>query len=147
VICPKNRDGHLIARRARRTGNVFWGCSKYPKCDYTTNFEPLVGFHDADEGPVARKGDAAICLVCGATIEAAPDAIVAGSRLPGGPPDPAALARPARGGRRSGTAGSNGSRGAGSARRTSARTGGAASRNGASRKSPARGSAEPPAGA
>ena len=28
-------------RRARRTGNVFWGCSNYPKCDYTTNFEPV----------------------------------------------------------------------------------------------------------
>ncbi|HSK53110.1 MAG TPA: type I DNA topoisomerase [Clostridia bacterium] len=147
VICPKNRDGHLIARRARRTGNVFWGCSMYPKCDYTTNYEPLGAFHDADEGPVARKADAAICLVCGATIEAAPDAIVVGSRVAGGPPDPAALARPARGGRRSGTPKSNGTRGAGSARRTTARTGGAASRAGASRTSPARGSAEPPAGA
>ena len=62
VICPKNKDGHLVPRRARRTGNVFWGCSKYPKCDYTTNNEPLGGLHDADDGPLARKGDAAICL-------------------------------------------------------------------------------------
>ena len=34
--CPKNNDGKLVARRARRTGNVFWGCSNYPKCDFTT---------------------------------------------------------------------------------------------------------------
>ena len=30
VTCPKNGDGHLVARRARRTGNVFWGCSATP---------------------------------------------------------------------------------------------------------------------
>ncbi len=96
VECPKNHDGHLVPRRARRTGNVFWGCSNYPKCDYTTNDEPLGGLHDTDEGPIARKGEAAICLVCGSTIEAEPDAIVPGERYPGGPADPAAIARPAR---------------------------------------------------
>ena len=118
--CPKNHDGHLVARRARRTGNVFWGCSNYPKCDYTTNFEPLGGVHDTDDGPIARKGEAAICLVCGATIGQPPEAIVAGERYPGGPPDPEALARPARarrggggtstgrGGNRRGTARSSG---------------------------------------
>ena len=31
VTCPKNGDGHLVARRARRTGNVFWGCSELPE--------------------------------------------------------------------------------------------------------------------
>ena len=120
VDCPKNHDGHLVARRARRTGNVFWGCSNYPKCDYTTNFEPLGGVHDTDDGPIARKGEAAICLVCGATIGQPPEAIVAGERYPGGPPDPEALARPARarrggggtstgrGGNRRGTARSSG---------------------------------------
>src|SRR5689334_8293382 len=63
VECPKNHDGQLVARRARRTGNVFWGCSNYPKCDYTTNFEPVGAVHDADDGPVAKKGDTGICLV------------------------------------------------------------------------------------
>jgi hypothetical protein len=102
VVCPKNKDGILMPRRARRTGNVFWGCSKYPKCDFTTNHEPLGGLHDVDDGPLARKGDAAICLICGSTSEATPDSIVPGERYPGGPADPAALARPARGGRTSG---------------------------------------------
>jgi DNA topoisomerase-1 len=99
VECPKNHDGHLVPRRARRTGNVFYGCSNYPKCDFTTNLEPLGGLHESDDGPLARKGDVAICLVCGSTSEAAPDDIVPGERYPGGPPDPAALARPARGAR------------------------------------------------
>ena len=58
VICPKNNDGHLVPRRARRTGNVFWGCSKYPKCDFTTNYEPLGGLHDADDGPAGAQGRA-----------------------------------------------------------------------------------------
>jgi DNA topoisomerase-1 len=97
VICPKNTDGHLVPRRARRTGTVFWGCSNYPKCDFTTNYEPLGGLHDSDDGPLARKGEAAICLRCGSTSETAPDEIVPGERYAGGPPDPAALARPARG--------------------------------------------------
>ena len=102
VVCPKNQDGHLVPRRARRTGNVFWGCSNYPRCDYTTNDEPLGGLHDTDDGPLARKGEVALCLTCGSTSDAAPDAIVAGERYPGGPPNAEAIARPARGKRGAG---------------------------------------------
>ncbi len=104
VTCPKNGDGHLVPRRARRTGNVFWGCSNYPRCDYTTNSEPVGAVHDSDDGPVARKGDGALCLKCGADV-VLPDGDLAGRRLTGGPPNPEALARPARGGgRRNGRA-------------------------------------------
>ncbi len=117
VTCPKNRDGHLVPRRARRTGNVFWGCSKYPKCDYTTNHEPLGGLHDADEGPLARKDDAAICLICGSTSEAAAADIVPGERYAGGPANPEALARPARARRGGGGSGTKaGGRARGGAR-------------------------------
>jgi DNA topoisomerase I len=114
VICPKNTDGHLVARRARRTGNVFWGCSNYPKCDFTTNFEPIGALHDADDGPVAKRGDGYICLKDGAAIEVPSEGPVVGLRLPGGPPDPGALA-PAK--RRAPAAGSAG-------RRAGSRTGG-----------------------
>ena len=109
VVCPKNHDGHLVPRRARRTGNVFWGCSNYPKCDYTTNFEPVGAIHDGDDGPVARRGEAGICLQCGAEVPL-PDATdLIGLRLEGGPPNPAALERPARGsGRRPRANGTNG---------------------------------------
>ena len=97
VTCPKNKDGHLVPRRARRTGNVFWGCSNYPRCDFTTNHEPLGGLHDADDGPLARKDEAALCLVCGSPSETPAADIVPGERYAGGPPNPEALARPARG--------------------------------------------------
>jgi DNA topoisomerase-1 len=123
VVCPKNGDGILVARRARRTGNVFWGCSKYPKCDYTTNNEPIGAFHDADDGPVARKGETPICLKCGATIELPPDGPTIGAHYPGGPPDPEALARPARGRRpAAGAKGAKPARGRNATGRTTTRT-------------------------
>jgi DNA topoisomerase-1 len=104
VACPKNNDGHLVPRRARRTGNVFYGCSNYPKCDFTTNFEPVGAVHDTDDGPVAKHGEAGICLKCGATIPLVEGVDVVGARLEGGPPNPEALAKPARGGARRGRA-------------------------------------------
>ena len=70
VACPKCGEGQLVARRARRTGSVFWGCSRYPKCDFTSSREPLGALHDADDGPVAREGESGgICLKCGAPVE------------------------------------------------------------------------------
>jgi DNA topoisomerase-1 len=145
VVCPKNQDGHLLTRRARRTGNVFWGCSNYPKCDYTTNFEPLGATHDADDGPVARHGDEGICLTCGAAIPLPEETELVGARLAGGPANPEALARPARGGARRGRAG-----GAATARtgktRAAGRSGGAAGSRGApARRSPRRTGSAPDA--
>lgn len=105
VPCPKNKDGHLVPRRARRTGNVFYGCSNYPKCDYTTNHEPVGAVHDADDGPVARLAEGGLCLKCGAAVALPDGADLVGARLEGGPPNPEALAKPARGGARRGRAG------------------------------------------
>ena len=119
VTCPRCGQGSLVARRARRTGNVFWGCGRYPECDFTTNFEPTGALHDADSGPVARRAESGLCLRCGATV-ALPDGdpgSLVGLSLPGGPPDPSALAprRAARGG------GGRARRPAGAKRRTGPR--------------------------
>src|SRR6478672_3758442 len=118
VICPKNKDGHLVPRRARRTGNVFYGCSNYPKCDFTTNHEPLGGLHDSDDGPLARKDEAALCLICGSTSDTPAADIVPGVKYAGGPPNAEALARPsrARGGPRGGGSTKGGGRPRGGAR-------------------------------
>jgi len=32
--------GDLAERKARR-GNLFWGCTNYPKCDFTSNNKPV----------------------------------------------------------------------------------------------------------
>ena len=66
--------------------------------------------HDADDGPLARKGEAAICLRCGSTSEPPPEDVVPGERYRGWSARsrrrwrgrPAAVAR--RGGRRRGAA-------------------------------------------
>jgi len=132
VSCPKNGDGHLVARRARRTGNVFWGCSAYPTCDFTTNYEPTGAVHDAHEdgaGSVARKGDAGLCLTCGAAVEL-PETVVVGQRLAGGPADPSALSRPSRGGSGRGRA----TRAAGTAPRTARAAAGASRSGGGTRR-------------
>ena len=89
--CPRCGQGHLVARRARRTGKVFWGCSRYPACDFTTDFEPVGARHEADAGPVGRRGEGGICLLCGADVPL-PEGDLVGKSLPGGPADPGALA-------------------------------------------------------
>ncbi|MGA3029845.1 MAG: type I DNA topoisomerase [Candidatus Limnocylindrales bacterium] len=104
VKCPTCHQGHLVTRRARRTGSLFWGCSRYPTCRFTTSHEPTGAMHDADDGPVGLNGTSAMCLVCGAAVVLAGIDDPVGKRLPGGEPDPAALARPSssrprRGGR------------------------------------------------
>ncbi len=99
VVCPRCETGRLVARRARRTGGVFWGCSRYPRCRFTTAREPTGALHDVDAGPIGREAAGGRCLRCGAPVEL-PDGQLAGLRLPGGPPDPGALA--GRGGRRRG---------------------------------------------
>ena len=58
-------------RRARRTGNVFYGCSSYPKCDFTTNLVPTGAIHDAHDdgkGAIGRRPDDGLCLTCGAAV-------------------------------------------------------------------------------
>ncbi len=126
VVCPRCKQGQLVTRRARRTGSLFWGCSRYPKCDYTTSHQPLGAVHEADDGPIARWGeDQARCLACGAPVDLPSDATeiagLVGRRLPGGEPDPDALARPSRGGGARGGR-SRGSRAAGGQPRRGRRT-------------------------
>ncbi len=42
--CPKCNDGDIIERRVskgRARGKIFWGCSRYPACDYASWTNPL----------------------------------------------------------------------------------------------------------
>jgi DNA topoisomerase-1 len=110
VACPKCKQGHLVTRRARRTGSLFWGCSRYPKCDYTTSHEPVGAVHEADDGPVGRAGEAALCLICGAPVELPAGVDLVGARLTGGDPNPEALVRQRSTGRGRGRARSGGTR-------------------------------------
>lgn len=35
IKCPKCNEGDVVERKTKR-GKKFWGCSRYPKCDYAT---------------------------------------------------------------------------------------------------------------
>lgn len=44
LSCPKCKEGELVERRVskgRARGKIFWGCSRYPKCDYASWENPL----------------------------------------------------------------------------------------------------------
>jgi DNA topoisomerase I len=41
VKCPSCKDGELVEKKARRRGNLFYGCSNYPKCDFTSAYKPV----------------------------------------------------------------------------------------------------------
>ena len=40
VTCPTCGKGDIAERKARR-GNLFYGCTNYPKCDFTSNLKPV----------------------------------------------------------------------------------------------------------
>lgn len=40
VSCPECKEGELIQRKTRR-GRIFYGCSKYPDCDFTSWNKPV----------------------------------------------------------------------------------------------------------
>jgi DNA topoisomerase-1 len=41
VKCPQCKDGEIVEKKARRRGNLFYGCSNYPKCDFTSAHKPV----------------------------------------------------------------------------------------------------------
>jgi DNA topoisomerase-1 len=41
VKCPQCKDGELAEKKARKRGNLFYGCSNYPKCDFTSAWKPV----------------------------------------------------------------------------------------------------------
>lgn len=40
IHCPQCVTGELVQRKTRKGNRVFWGCNRYPDCDYTTNTDP-----------------------------------------------------------------------------------------------------------
>jgi DNA topoisomerase-1 len=40
VKCPECMDGDIAEKKARR-GNYFYGCTNYPKCEFTAAFKPV----------------------------------------------------------------------------------------------------------
>ncbi|MDQ6767784.1 MAG: type I DNA topoisomerase [Candidatus Eremiobacteraeota bacterium] len=64
VICP--RDGGRILERRSKRGRIFYGCEKYPACDFVAWDTPIVGSHCAVCGAflVRKQGRAEGRIVC-----------------------------------------------------------------------------------
>ena len=61
--CPKT-GGDLVERRTKR-GRTFYGCSDYPKCDFTTWTKPFPNpCPDCGKLIVADKDNMAKCTEC-----------------------------------------------------------------------------------
>ncbi|MGH9495247.1 MAG: DNA topoisomerase family protein [Candidatus Sulfotelmatobacter sp.] len=44
IKCPKCNEGEFVRRgtsKGRGAGRIFYGCSRYPDCDFTTPHEPI----------------------------------------------------------------------------------------------------------
>jgi DNA topoisomerase-1 len=40
VTCPKCKQGELIEKRSKK-GRLFYGCDRFPECDFLTNNKPI----------------------------------------------------------------------------------------------------------
>ena len=58
--CPKCGEGEIVERRVSRgraRGKIFWGCSRYPKCDHATWENPTEPQSGKKEEPAEQIQD------------------------------------------------------------------------------------------
>ncbi len=69
IKCPKCDVGDLAERRTKR-GKSFWGCMRYPACDFSTWNRPVVetcpscGFVGMEKKVSKAEGETRTCLKC-----------------------------------------------------------------------------------
>lgn len=54
IVCPKCHEGHMLQRRSHR-GRIFYGCSRYPKCDMALWNEPINQFCETCGAIMTKK--------------------------------------------------------------------------------------------
>ena len=54
IVCPKCHEGHMVQRRSHR-GRIFYGCSRYPKCDIALWNEPINQFCETCGAIMTKK--------------------------------------------------------------------------------------------
>ena len=70
IKCPKCVDGDLAERRTKR-GKSFWGCVRYPACDFSTWNRPVpdtcpeCGWVGMEKKVNKAEGETRTCLKCG----------------------------------------------------------------------------------
>ena len=82
--CPKCEAGEIVKRRTRR-GRIFFGCTKYPDCDWSSWDTPVGAACPACSSEVAlqksskRKGEYLRCALCSHEFSPASEAAEVGS--------------------------------------------------------------------
>ena len=70
IKCPKCEEGELAERRTKR-GKSFWGCIRYPACDFSTWNKPVAepcpscGWVGMEKRMSKAEGESRVCLKCG----------------------------------------------------------------------------------
>jgi DNA topoisomerase I len=70
IKCPKCVEGDLAERRTKR-GKSFWGCIRYPACDFSTWNRPVpdtcpeCGWIGMEKKVSKAEGETRVCLKCG----------------------------------------------------------------------------------
>jgi DNA topoisomerase-1 len=70
IKCPKCLEGDLAERRTKR-GKSFWGCIRYPACDFSTWNKPVAepcsscGWIGMEKRMSKAEGESRVCLKCG----------------------------------------------------------------------------------
>lgn len=70
IKCPKCLEGELAERRTKR-GKSFWGCIRYPACDFSTWNRPVAepcpacGWVGMEKRASKAEGESRVCLKCG----------------------------------------------------------------------------------
>ena len=54
IVSPKCHEGHMVQRRSHR-GRIFYGCSRYPKCDMALWNEPINQFCETCGAIMTKK--------------------------------------------------------------------------------------------
>jgi len=69
VTCPVCHEGDVVEKRSKR-GRVFYGCSRYPECDYVSWDKPLASACPKCGGNLTTKnGKQAVCSECHSRFE------------------------------------------------------------------------------
>jgi DNA topoisomerase-1 len=70
IKCPKCKEGDLIERKTKKGKRTFYGCSKYPNCDFASWDKPVAQACTScgNEYVVAKysqtKGEYMVCPAC-----------------------------------------------------------------------------------
>lgn len=69
ILCPKCGEGKLVERKTRAKRRTFYGCSRYPECDYVTWDKPVDTPCPTCGGLMVEKrekeGIRQVCTACG----------------------------------------------------------------------------------